>query len=399
MLNRTQALFIALWISLPFMVTKPNDQNTQDPRLSAIKNCLFASTLGDGLGRVTEFISTLDAMFKRYPKGVRSIKDFHFDDWQGVPKELRSAKALPYTDDTRMALVVCQTLIKSSKQHLDLEPTMGNIAQAFIEDFNNQKYGWAAPFRAPGMACLKGVKTLKALPSGKRTTGWWNTHADQAGGCGSVMRAFPFGLVFAHDPHKAQRWAVEHSKITHGHPLALAACAAMATGVAHALSGSKKNVVTEHMIKAAQSYHLPTADKMRKALSYAQHAKELIRKASPCDPFAETSHPFDRTVLLKNPFYKAFHGKVFAEFAGWAADDAIAGALYIFELFSHDFESAVYLSVHTPGDSDSIAAMSGALIGAFTHKPLPISDTLEDEKLLEACAQEFFNLSAPHQQE
>ena len=46
------------------------------------------------------------------------------------------------------------------------------------------------------------------------------------------MRAYPFGLVFADDPARAEAWSIAHSKLTHRDPIALAACAAMAVGTA-----------------------------------------------------------------------------------------------------------------------------------------------------------------------
>jgi ADP-ribosylglycohydrolase len=56
---------------------------------------------------------------------------------------------------------------------------------------------------------------------------WPEAGGENAGGCGWVVRAYPFGVMFHADPAKAEAWAVEHSKMTHRAPLALAACASM----------------------------------------------------------------------------------------------------------------------------------------------------------------------------
>ena len=49
------------------------------------------------------------------------------------------------------------------------------------------------------------------------------------------MRAYPFGL--ADDLGRAERWAVEHSRLTHNDPIALAASGAMTVGTALAVAG------------------------------------------------------------------------------------------------------------------------------------------------------------------
>ncbi len=156
------------------------------------------------------------------------------------------------------------------------------------------------------------------------------------------------------------------------------------------------------MIEAAQEYHPETAQKIRRALSYAKEAQQIIIDACTYDPFSphkncwRVTYHFDITKVLENPSYEAFHEKVFTEFAGWAADDAIAATVYVFALFPHDLSSAMYLAVPTPGDSDSIASMSGALIGVFTRKPLSITTKLEDEVRLEHTAQQIYGCTQSH---
>ena len=49
---------------------------------------------------------------------------------------------------------------------------------------------------------------------------------------------------------------------------------------------------------------------------------------------------------------------------GWAADEALAAAIYIFLRHPNDMQAALTEAVNTPGDSDSIATIVGALVGA-----------------------------------
>src|SRR5439155_16606285 len=105
-------------------------------------------------------------------------------------------------------------------------------------------------------ACLAGASQLAG------GVHWSVAGGERAGGCGSVMRAYPFGLILADDPDKAEQWAVEHSKMTHRDPIALAACAAMAIGVALTLHDQEVRSVLEAMVEAGRRYSPETADMM-----------------------------------------------------------------------------------------------------------------------------------------
>src|SRR5207244_2111645 len=136
----------------------------------------------------------------------------------------------------------------------DLEETMSALARSFVKDMH-RTLGWAAPFRAPGNATLKYCKILGEKIQQLHITKpqWWAVSPVGVGGCGSVMHAHPFGLVFADQPEKAAQWAAEHSKLTHGDPLALASCAAMAIGVAYNIQQKNPDEVITSMIETAQN--------------------------------------------------------------------------------------------------------------------------------------------------
>lgn len=348
---------LSLFLCISFFSQILPAQSTECNITSRFIGSMLAGGIGDALGRVTEFIKSTDAIFKQYSHGVRSYGDFLLSDWLHVPEQLKSEEIAPYTDDTAMAKLVMKELINSKEHDWDLNETMCNIATSFIDDSHNTQLGWVAPFRAPGNACIVGVKQLSINFSEngqpyRKYPPAWDTLATSAGGCGSVMRAHPFGLIFAHDPKKAALWAVEHSRLTHGNPIALAACAAMATGVAHAVQGKDPQIVVEEMIAAAYQYDAVTANKIKIAYEYAQRAKELRK------PFDDIFQAYE------NAEFRKYNDYVFSIFLGWAAHDAIAATVYAFALSPDNVMEAVYLGVHTPGDSDSIASMAGALVGA-----------------------------------
>jgi ADP-ribosylglycohydrolase len=55
---------------------------------------------------------------------------------------------------------------------------------------------------------------------------------------------------------------------------------------------------------------------------------------------------------------------VFDRLRAWAAHEAIAAAVYLLERHPDDPRAAILEGANTPGDSDSIATLAGALLGA-----------------------------------
>jgi ADP-ribosylglycohydrolase len=145
------------------------------------------------------------------------------------------------------------------------------------------------------------------------------------------MRAYPFGLVFA-DEEKAVEWSVQHSALTHRDPIALAACAAMAVGVARALRGASPDDVLGAMAAQAARWSEKTGGMIEQAVADARDG-------------APPEVTLDRL-------------------RGWAAHEAIAAAAYVFARHPDDPRAAILEGANTPGDSDSIATLAGALTGA-----------------------------------
>ena len=199
---------------------------------------------------------------------------------------------------------------------------MTDMAAGFVEWRTNPQGG----HRAPGNACLEGAAQLAA------GLHWSTTGGERAGGCGSVMRAYPFGVVFVNNLAQAEEWAVQHSAMTHRDPIALAACAAMAIGVGMTLADEPVDVVLEAMVTVAARYSLPTAEMMRAAIADARAGS---------DPLS----------ILKR-------------LEGWAAHEAISAAAFIVARHHSDVRSAILEGANAHGDSDSIATLAGALVGA-----------------------------------
>lgn len=274
---------------------------------------VLGGAIGDAMGHPTEFLSMSDIRERYGPTGVTGFELW----WRGDGRRFA-----PYTDDTQMAEIVLRTLVDARDASDGLDATMQRMASGFI--------GWAhdpqGGHRAPGNACLAGCHALaEGVP-------WFEAGGPNAGGCGSVMRAYPFGLVYADDLERAEAWAVAHSKLTHRDPIALAASAAMAVGVACVIRDEPGAGVLAAMVAAASRYSAPTATMMERAIDEAQSG-------------VGPDVTLDRL-------------------RGWAAHEAIAAAVYVVARHEDDPRGAILEGANTPGDSDSIATLTGALVGA-----------------------------------
>ena len=283
-------------------------------RAARIRGAVLGAAIGDAMGHPTEFIGSLEAIRHRY--GADGVTGFEL--WW----ERDGKRFAPYTDDTQMAEAVLRTLVAGRHEALDLDAVMRKMAAGFVA-WNEHPQGG---HRAPGRACQRGCQELA------RGVPWREAGGPTAGGCGSVMRAYPFGLVYADDEGRAEEWAVEHSRLTHGDPIALAACGAMAVGTVRALRGGPVDDALSAMVAAAERHSSTTAAMMRLAIDEARTG-------------------IGPEVTLDR-------------LRGWAAHEAIAAAVYLLARHPDDPRAPILEGANTPGDSDSIATLAGALVGA-----------------------------------
>jgi ADP-ribosylglycohydrolase len=312
--TRIDAEIVEVLPDLPWLApARAIDEVARDPAVSRRVATVLGAAIGDAIGHPTEFMS-MAAIHERYGAGGVSGFELYWDR--------DGRRFAPYTDDTQMAEVVLRALLWSQHAGADLDATMQMMATGFVAWSDHPQGG----HRAPGNACLSGCRALAAGEP------WQKAGGATAGGCGSVMRAYPFGLVFAGDLARAERWAVAHSGLTHRDPIALAACAAMAVGIARCLRGEAIDLVLSEMIAAACRHSPRTGAMMAEAMDDARSGK---RPAS-----------------------------VLERLQGWAAHEAIAAAVYIAARHPDDARAAILEGANTPGDSDSLATLAGALVGA-----------------------------------
>lgn len=327
------------------MNARENEKLKVDEAVERDLDCFLGTALGaaigDALGAPVEFYGNPDIITKR------QINDFEY-------------RCRP-TDDTQMAEVILNSLVgemgRTPGELPQTEPVMDNIAKGFAAWSRDPKGG----HRAPGNECMAGCRELiQRLNTSMRAPGWWADAGREpgprsGGGCGSVMRTYPFGLLAAGAPvsqsTEALSWAVQSSSMTHRHPIAHAACAAMVDAVAAAVA-----------LDVPQRGGGGTPDAVREIAGEAHEAAALFD-----DGTAKLIAQATTDAILWRHNQQGGRSPVdcLTEWDGWDARTAIAAGIYCFVLAWDNPKEALLLAANTPGDSDSIATITGALIGAL----------------------------------
>lgn len=272
---------------------------------------VFGTAIGDALGYPVEFLS-LDEIRMRYPEG---LTDF-------PPKP----KTPLYSDDTQMLIATLQGLLDANTT-TDLNLAAVAIAKRYVEWSKSPENN-----RAPGMACMAGCRALD------RGVSWRLAGSESSTGCGTAMRSMAYGMWFWNNPTEAARWAYEHARMTHRTIEAMEAAAAVAAAVATAFLTPVAKPLDIFGAVAEQFQHQPL-----QLVKWA-YKSAFLADVAPDDCGAEA---------------------VLNRLRGWTAAEAVAGALYCFARAPDNYRAAVSLAVNSPGDSDSLGAITGALSGAY----------------------------------
>lgn len=367
----------------------------------------FGAAIGDALGRLTEFVPSVVEIHKKFgSEGITS-----FDKRMEVYSSLLGTMVVPYTDDTVMALELAKALLDGRRHDISVALMMDTLARSYARILGKNRYVVDPLFsvRAHGAQNIKAALKLEQYIHygiAAKNPLWWyqydetlNARYDkiiaQEGGCGSVMRAWPIGLIFADNIALVKELADKQSMITHRHPMACAASVALAVGVSQALLQKSPDDVAHAMILAAQEYD-------ERELIYKVRARKLSEGIM-FDPLMVSYDRLLTSDMLRYAYTMAQEGRTAEEILGmvndkqanfrsksgallgWSADEAVAAALYIFIRHADDLKAAIIEGANTPGDSDSIASLAGALVGARTGIQLLHYDNF-DYSNLENCS-------------
>jgi ADP-ribosylglycohydrolase len=294
--------------------------------------CLFGLAYGDALGKPTEFLRYVD-IERRYGRGG--------------PRELDGDPAL-VTDDTQMTLAVAWALRDTP------EPEPGALAESLRRRFLD----WAISpdnNRAPGNTCLRACAALS------REVPWQEASVAGSKGCGANMRVAPVGLVSGYDLDTLAGVAQLQAGLTHGHPTALAASELTAYAVRVLRDGAGLGEVSG--LLRARCHDQRTVYRQEWLGSLWQVPGMDTASGFIARGWDECLAVLDRLdAALGGPDDGGDPCRHTGE--GWVAEEALATGLWCAVRYAGDPVGGVARAAATSGDSDSIACLAGAFLGA-----------------------------------
>jgi ADP-ribosylglycohydrolase len=280
----------------------PNDKR------SAARGCLLGLAIGDALGRPTEG-KTPQAIVREWGR----VTDFLTDAQTG-------------SDDTEYALFNARLLLTHG-------PTLDamTIAEAWMKDIVSA----TNTYKGAGFSEMMAIRNLKAglLPphSGEHAHSWSD---------GLAMRVAPFGIVMAGRPELAAELARKDGTVTHSGE-GLFGGQAVAAAVAVAMDGA------------------PIAGII-----------DAARRATPADSWTRRGIDRATTIAARCPDVWSALGPLYeaivcsSYFWSDIAPEAVSLAFGILAASRGNFADAVLGGVNIGRDTDTIAAIVGAILGA-----------------------------------
>jgi len=264
--------------------------------------CLVGTAIGDALGA-------------RWEGGGMSRSE-------DIVSLVEKLEQLIYTDDTHMTIGVAESLVEN--KGFDGE----HMAQSFIKNYE------AEPWRGYGPGP---PKIFRMIRSGEA----WDSAASRlypggSFGNGSATRVAPVGLLYSHNPKKLREIACQSSSITHSHELGKEGAALQACAVALALNTpSDEDIDREAFLSRLQNFiqnqlYEEKVARIRELLGEQDKAKVIA--------------------VLGN---------------GIEAPRSVPTAIYCFLRQPQYYKDTVIYAISLGGDTDTIAAMAGAICGAY----------------------------------
>jgi len=278
------------------------------------RGCLLGLALGDALGAPYEFYTP-----EQIPRGDRLVGRF---------ARLPDLPVGTVTDDTQMALALSRSLIERGR--LDGEDVARRFARLWQQGL----------VIGPGLACSEAVGRFLGGVD-------WHKAGCTKGraGNGAAMRVAPVGLLRLRAPEALVEDARTQSIITHTDPRAVAGAVVVARAVAWCVGGEQVDAgdFVEELARVADIDCPEFGEYVRKLPQWLE-APEVEAVAE----IARAGQP-------------TFTDRVITPFV---IPTVLAG-LYAFLRSPHDFGQSVGLVIGLGGDTDTTAAITGAISGSL----------------------------------
>ncbi len=277
--------------------------------------------------------------------------EVNLEEIEGVAE---TRKVLTYTDDTHMMLGVAESLVQT--RGFDGE----HMTQTFMRNYE------AEPWRGYGPGPPEIFRMIRAGEPWDKAAS--KLYKGGSLGNGSAMRVAPIGLLYSTHPAELMDIAYKSSIITHSHELGKEGAALQAYAVALAVNAQPNREVDQEAFVA-------------KLYNFAQHPLFRQKIASIKDLLGERDRAEVISVLGN----------------GVEALSSVPTAIYSFLKYPKSYANSVLYAISLGGDTDTIAAMTGAISGAYLGVeaiPDRWKGKLENRPYIEALAEKLWQLAA-----
>lgn len=299
--------------------------------------CLLGGAVGDAFGAPVKFME------------YRQIQNLYGQ--QGIHKLIQTANIgkVMITDDTQLTMFTAEGLLRSfvrAEQKKILrtrKDTVMIIFRAYLRwlytqglstpNWKSKSYdGWIVKIKGLHGYREAGITCITAL--GKGAMGTIEKPLNESKRCGTVIRTAPIGLI--ENEEDVFDIGARVGAITHGHPTAYLASGMLSTIIFYLLEdyGLEESIGKSIEILKMYRNHEECLEAVEKALELAQNKP---RKREQLESFGD----------------------------GFSAQDALGMAIYCSLSYPEQFEEALKLAINQSGNSNSVAAITGNILGTY----------------------------------
>lgn len=368
--------------------------------IDKIKACFLLGACGDALGAPVEMMRDQKEIFKRFgPGGVREIVEYQnpFEPEINYP-------AGRLTDDTTMAMTTAAAVLLAAKRK-DFRQALKDYAwQAYlnwgryqdnaleISEKIDLDLAWPRRAQEFWFACGAGRGTIAALrqplPGAiDRPLNYSEVVRDTEvigpnDGCGGMMRIAPVAFASKLDSHGIFEAACENAALTHGHQEAFVAAGVIALFVHFAARDYRLSSVLEETLRVLHDYEQNSL--------YEQGVEACVNAI--CQAWHKAMiYPDDVEAIDVLPAELGFK-------SAFKAIPVLAQATYAIScatpsMSKESIKDLMSIAVSHSGDSDSVGAIVGQVLGArYGLAVLPDSwiEILTQRDAIEEMAEALF---------
>lgn len=316
-------------------------------KANRIKGALYGCALGDSMGAITEF-----STFQQ----IRDCFGNQLDDYRGCDSFFAKGGILgTVTDDFGSSYYIMKKMLENGGK------LNAKIATDIVLEWSEDAYY----FKFTGPTTKRTVEFIKSGLPKEKEPGMAGNFIGQTTN-GAAMKAAPLGVLAKGDLEEAVRLAVDMSYPTHYNSQAAAGGCAITVSVTEAL---KEDCTLDSIIVAG----IRGAREGKKIL-FERNRIAIGRDMEYC---IEQAAEIGSRCRTHEELIEALDRKIGT---GMDVTESVAAVYGILASVGKDCMAAIKAAVNAGGDTDTMAAMTGSILGAWQGV-----ETLPQEKIAFIC--------------